>query len=361
MLTADGLMLTGWKSVRVTRSIEVATSSFLLTCSADANTLKLLGREGAAAVISIGNDVVVTGWVETIETTMTPRAHVITVSGRGKLADIVDCSCDISSINPNTGLAALCTRIAKPYEVNVVVSDNGTPEALSEIPVLPRQLISITETAWEVVERFARYCGVLVFESELGELTISIAGTDQASSGVAIGQNVEAIVCTKSTLGTFSTYNAVLSAYSAGADDENIPNLAAYTVIAHGQAGNAQRFRPTFFVAEQSATDRRFIEKRVNWMASRAYGRSHRVRVLVDNWRDSAGKPWTVNVNYPVSAASVGVPDNTMLLLTEVTFILDDNGTHAEMVFGPRQGFLPEPIALDVLPMDESTQTGTQQ
>jgi prophage tail gpP-like protein len=48
-------------------------------------------------------------------------------------------------------------------------------------------------------------------------------------------------------------------------------------------------------------------------------------------------------------------------LLAEVTFIIDENGTHAELVFGPRQGFLPEPIALDVLPMDESTQTPAEQ
>jgi prophage tail gpP-like protein len=225
------------------------------------------------------------------------------------------------------------------------------------LPTLPRQIISITETAWEVIERYARYCGLLVFESELGELTISQAGTELGASGVAVGANVEALACTKSTLGTFSTYNAVLSAYSAGADDESIPNLPVITVVNNSTTANALRFRPTYFVSEQSATDRDFVTKRVNWMASRAYGRSRRVRALVDNWRDASGSPWFVNVNYPVSAERYGIPANTILLLSEVTFILNESGTHAELVFGPRQGFLPEPIALDVLPMDESIQT----
>jgi prophage tail gpP-like protein len=358
LLTDDGLMLTGWKAARISRSIEVATSSFELSCSADANTLKLISKEGAPVKISIGDDVVLSGFIETIEHTLAPRTHLITLSGRGKLADLVDCSCRIDKVNANTSLEALCTAIATPYSVDVFVPPNGTQAILDKLPVLPRQIVSITETAWEVIERYARYCGMLVFESEEGELTISTAGTELGGSGIALGQNVEAIVCTKTTLGTFSTFNAVLSAYSAGADDEGVTNLPVVTVVAKNNTG---RLRPTYFVSEQSATDRRFVEKRVNWMASRAYGRSRRVRALVDSWRDASGSPWIPNTNYPVSADTVGIPENTILLLAEVTFILDKLGTHAELVFGPRQGFLPEPIALDVLPMDESTQTEAQQ
>jgi prophage tail gpP-like protein len=213
----------------------------------------------------------------------------------------------------------------------------------------------MTETAWEVIEHYARYCGVLVFESEEGELTISLAGTELGGSGVALGENIEAISCTKSTLGTFSSYNAVLTPYSNGAEDENIPNLPAVTVIASGHAANPERYRPTYFVSETSSIDPMFIEKRVNWMASRAYGRSRRVRVMVDSWREASGSPWIPNINYPVSADAVGIPDQTILLLVSATFILDHNGTHAELLFGPRQGYLPEPVVLDALPMDEVT------
>lgn len=360
LLTQDGLVLTGWKAVRITRSIEVATSSFVLTCSVDANTLKLVSKEGAPIKISIGEDDVLSGYVETIENVLTPRAHEITISGRGRLADLVDCSCRIDRVNANVGLLELCKSIATPYSIDVFVPPNGTQKVLDGLSPLPRRIVSITETAWEVIERYARYCGLLVFESEEGELTISQAGTEVGASGVAVGNNVEALICTKSTLGVFSTYNAVLSAYSAGADDESIPNMPVVTVINNSTTANALRLRPTYFVSEQSATDRSFIEKRVNWMASRAYGRSRRVRALVDNWRDASGSPWLVNVNYPVSADAAGVPSNTILLLAEVTFILNENGTHAELVFGPRQGFLPEPIVLDVLPMDESTQTAAE-
>ncbi|WP_172411960.1 phage baseplate assembly protein [Burkholderia pseudomallei] len=358
LLTQDGLSLTGWKGVRITRSIELGTSSFDLTCSADANTLKLVSREGAPIKVSIGDDVVLTGYVETVESILTPRTHDIRISGRGKLADLIDCSCRIDKINANTKLKDLCTTIAQPYSISVIVADDATQKILDQMPVLPRQLVSITETAWEVIERYARYCGVLVYEGANGELVVSTAGSAEGDSGVAVGANIEAIVCTKTTLGTFSSFNAVLSAYSMGADDEGIENLPVVTVTAKSTTG---RLRPTYFVSEQSATDRLFVEKRVNWMASRAYGRSRRVRVLADNWRDADGTPWTPNINYPVSADAVGVPESTMLLLAGVTYILNENGTHAELVFGPRQGFIPEPIALDTLPMDESTQTPSEQ
>ncbi|WP_082991667.1 phage baseplate assembly protein, partial [Paraburkholderia tropica] len=75
LLTQDALMLKGWKSVRISRSVEVATSEFQMTCSADANTLKLLGKEGAPVTVSIGDSLVLTGFVETIETYLTPKMH----------------------------------------------------------------------------------------------------------------------------------------------------------------------------------------------------------------------------------------------------------------------------------------------
>jgi prophage tail gpP-like protein len=354
-LTDDALMLTGWTSVRITRSIEYGTSSFELTCTADANAFKLLSKEGAPVQIFIGQSQVLAGYVDTVEHILTAREHILSISGRGRCSDLIDCSCRLDAIGSHVKLLDLCKQIANPYQVDVLVPANGTQAILDALPVLPRQLVSITETAWEVIERCARYYGLLVFESEQGELTISTAGTELGASGVAVGANVEAIVCTKTTLGTFSTYNAVMSAYGASAEDEGIPNMPACTVVA-----SASRLRPIFFVSEQSAADRRFVEKRTNWMAARAYGRSRRVRVLTDSWRDGEGSIWIPNINYPVSGPQVGIPEGTMLLLAEVTFILDNNGRHAELLFGPRQGFLPEPVALDVLPMDESIQTGTQ-
>ncbi|WP_178391838.1 phage baseplate assembly protein [Caballeronia sordidicola] len=355
LLSDDSLVLTGWKAVRISRSIELATGFFDMSCSADANALKLIAKEGAPIKISIGQDLVLSGYVDTIENVLTPKDHLIRLTGRGKCSDLVDCSCRIDRVNPNTKLQALCETVTQPYGIDVFIPPNGTQAILDQLPVLPRQIVSITETAWEVIERYARYSGMLVFESEEGELTISTAGTEIGSSGLAVGANIEAITCTKSTLGTYSTYNAVLSAYSAGADDEGIPNMPAVTVVAA-----ASRLRPMFFVSEQSATDRQFIEKRTNWLAARAYGRSRRVRILTDSWRSSDGSPWLVNINYPITAPDVAVPANTMLLLADLTFILDEHGTHAELGFGPRVGYLPEPVALDTLPMDESTATGTQ-
>ncbi|TCG01817.1 hypothetical protein BZM27_54345, partial [Paraburkholderia steynii] len=55
------------------------------------------------------------------------------------------------------------------------VPSNGTQAALNALAPLPRQIISITETAWEVIERYARYCGLLVFDSERGR-THDLAG-----------------------------------------------------------------------------------------------------------------------------------------------------------------------------------------
>ncbi|MDB5604107.1 MAG: hypothetical protein JWP25_1007, partial [Bradyrhizobium sp.] len=125
-MTDDALMLTGWKAVRITRSIQVATSSFELTCSASANTLKLIAKEGAPIKIAIGDTTVLSGFVETVENVMTARAHDITISGRGKCADMVDCSCRLDKVNANTSLITLCETIASSYSIDVFVPANGS-------------------------------------------------------------------------------------------------------------------------------------------------------------------------------------------------------------------------------------------
>ncbi|MDR5857243.1 hypothetical protein QCE42_20370, partial [Caballeronia sp. LZ050] len=113
-----------------------------------------------------------------------------------------------------------------------------------------------------------------------------------------------------------------------------------------------KRYRPKFIVSEQPSSDRTYLERRVDWQIARAYGMSRQVRVLVDSWTDPSGSPWYLNYQVPVTMPLLKIPEKTLLLVTQISFILDESGTHTELLLAPRQAYLPEPLVLQRIDPD---------
>ena len=89
--------LTGWQSVSITRSCELMPNSWSLTASAefmDGATLTAT-RPGQACLIYIGSDLVITGWIDRRSIPIDAHNHTVTLSGRGKTRNLVDCSADL--------------------------------------------------------------------------------------------------------------------------------------------------------------------------------------------------------------------------------------------------------------------------
>ncbi|TCK43979.1 prophage tail gpP-like protein [Paraburkholderia sp. BL8N3] len=348
-LPEAGISITGWQAARVTRSIENCTGSFLLEMSErfpdEVSEASLIG--GAPIQIAIDQDnLLLTGYVDTVEYIITPHEHLIRATGRGKCQDLIDCSGQLDRILANSRLDAVCRTLTEKFGIAVVVSA-GLQAVIDELPTIPFQLISITETPWEVIERCCRYTGALAFELEDGSLCLALAGDDLGSTGVELGANIESAVSVKSSLGRFSSVSGVLTNYN-NALDIGVNLLPEYT----GYDPGVKRFRPKYLVSEQPASDRTYLQRRVDWQIARAYGMSRQVRVLVDSWTDASGSPWYLNYQIPVTMPLLKIPEKTLLLVTQITFILDENGTHTELVLAPRQAYLPEPLVLQRIDPD---------
>jgi prophage tail gpP-like protein len=348
-LPESKISITGWKGARVTRSIESCTGSFVLEMTErfpeEVDEASLIG--GAAIQIAIDADnILLTGYVDTVEYIITPHEHLVRATGRGKCQDLIDCSAPVDRILANSRIDAVCRSLLKNFEIDVVVSAS-LQAVIGELPTIPFQLISITETPWEIIERCCRYSGVLAFELEDGSLCLALAGDVLGSTGLEIGKNVESAVSVKSSLGRFSSVSGVLTNYN-NATDIGVNLLPEYTAYDPG----VKRYRPRFIVSEQPSSDRTYLERRVDWQIARAYGMSRQVRVLVDSWTDSSGSPWYLNYQVPVTMPLLKIPEKTLLLITEISFILDENGTHTELLLAPRQAYLPEPLVLQRIDPD---------
>lgn len=348
-LPKSGISITGWTAARVTRSIESCTGSFVLEMTerfpAEVDETSMIG--GVPIRISIDADnVLLTGYIDTVEYIITPHEHMVRATGRGRCQDLIDCSAPVYSILANSRIDAVCRDVVKKFEIDVVVTAS-LQAVIDDLPTIPFQLISITETPWEVIERCCRYSGVLAFELEDGSLCLAMAGDDLGSTGLELGKNVESAVSVKSSLGRFSSVSGVLTNYN-NATDIGVNLLPEYTAFDRG----VKRWRTKYIVSEQPASDRTYLQRRVDWQVARAYGMSRQVRVLVDSWLDASGSPWYLNYQVPVTMPLLKIPEKTLLLITETTFILDEHGTHTELLLAPRQAFLPEPLVLQRIDPD---------
>lgn len=347
----------GWESVRVTRGIERFPGDFEVTLTETTKPhqqqrgfIHLQGpviNPGDGVIVYAGDDALITGYVDRYAISITPDSHEVTISGRGKCQDLVDCAAKISTyqIN-NTSVLDLAKAVTKDFK-NVSVISN-----LGPLPLVQQFGIVLSESPFEILERVARYLAFLLIEDTNGNLVLDVAGGGGThSSGFVQGVNVQAASATFSLDGRFSEYEALYQAVDPLSDLSRALNVAAGSgnTIAGGTFNDpgVTRYRPRLIISEQGFASDQVAKTRASWECARRYGRSQAVTVTVDSWRDNAGKLWTPNTLATLRLPHLKLPDPVQWLIGEVTYIRNlQQGTIAQVTLMPIEAFQPEPDIL---------------
>jgi prophage tail gpP-like protein len=81
------------------------------------------------------------------------------------------------------------------------------------------------------------------------------------------------------------------------------------------------------------------------WEAAARYGKSFRLTLTTDSWRDALGALWTPNTTVQVDIPALKLTARTWVI-SEVSYRRDRDGTHTDLVIMPPAAFQPEPILL---------------
>src|SRR5262249_45903202 len=123
--------------------------------------------------------------------------------------DLVDCSALLPGAQVSgVSALALAQQLAQPF--GITVSSTAPPAAMQKI--LPQFNVTLGETPFDIIERVARYMGILAYDGADGNLILSQVGATRMSSGFEQGRNVEAAEVTFSTDERFSEYVAAFMA-----------------------------------------------------------------------------------------------------------------------------------------------------
>lgn len=124
------------------------------------------------------------------------------------------------------------------------------------------------------------------------------------------------------------------------------PLAGGYEFVQNARANDPEagkmRYRNYLSVIDSNLISAKREQEAIDWEMNRRYGRSKTLRVVVDSWRDSAGRLWWPNTLIPIHLPVFGL-DNRQWLLSEVVFMRDLKGTRAILSMMPPEAFVVEP------------------
>jgi prophage tail gpP-like protein len=345
-LQVGNQQLSGWQRVKVMRSMDSIPASFDIEVTEKyPNTADVDVQAGQPCTVTIGSDLVLTGYVDSYTSSVSAQSHTVAISGRSKAEDLVDCSAfigdkDHPSFQVKAGTAlSIIQAIAQPYGVTIQsMAGNGAD--------VPQFNINLGETCWEIIDRLIRVSGFVAYDMPDGSLMLARAGTDKMASGFAIGQNIEKAQITYSMGGRFSDYEGHFIAVVTYGVGGQLTDTSAGPIY-HDEG--VPRFRKRFVISEQMSDGQSLAAQRALWERNHNWGRSQVFNVTCDSWRDSAGALWAPNHVAPISAKVLKLADASWVI-GGVTYTRNENGQHADLILMPKEAFSVEPAVLTPLP-----------
>ncbi len=325
----------GWQAIQVTRSIDHLSGWFELSVTErwPGQTAAMRIKPGLACQVLVEDEPVITGYVDDVDLSYGAGEHQITVRGRDKTGDLVDCAAQHKGSEWHRAtLKQIAQDLCAPFGIQVKLEVDANPR-------IRRWSIEPGEAVFENLERMARLQAVLLMSDGLGSLVIARAGTERIATPLVLGQNILTGSGSFSWKERFRDYvvkgqmEGEYNAFKGAAVDKDI-----------------DRYRPLIVLAEDQGDIATFT-RRAEWERNVRYGRSMPVTYALQGWKHRDGL-WAPNklvtVQDPWIATDELGPER---LIVSVTYSLDERGRRSQLKLMPRE-------AWDLIPLPDKKAEG---
>lgn len=332
-LTVDGLDYSGWTSVEISAGLERQARSFNIGITwkwPGQNALRPV-KQGARCAVRIGGDLVVTGWVDATPINYDHEKVTTSITGRSLTADLVDCG----AINQpgqwkNQSVQKIVQAIAGEYGLTVK-SEIGATASLADHTIEPG------ETAFESIDRLLTLYRVFSTDNARGQVVLAEVGSaGRAAEPLELGRNVLTGDAPLDFTRVFSEYRVI--GQRSGTDEE----FGKTTTEVSGTVTDPRMTRRRVKVIHESGQlSDKMAADRANWERGTALGKALETTYEVQGWRQANGALWLPNTLVRVIDPVIGFDRD--MLIAEVTYQLNDQGTICRLRVGPPEGYLQEP------------------
>ena len=339
VVEVNGERYTDWESIGVSMSLETAARRFDLTV---ADRLARLGppvglRAGYPIVVSIDDGSlelpVLTGYVEAPSPSADPGARDVTVAGRSKVADVIDCE-PASGYAYEGTLYSLAVDLCAPFGVEVTESPAGAGGAK-----FPRVKIDPHEPVFEQIERLARARGCLLQSDGDGRLVIRRVELPTVPvAELTMPGNLESASLSIDASQLFSRYEV-----TGRADTRNAAEASERDAItAVVEDPTVGRYRLHRVRLESWATPEQCAQ-RAQWEAASRQGKATSYTCQVGSWRiGPGGDVWEPGMLVHVADAINGLDADMVVADVDLSYGL--SGTRATLGLRLPAAYVPEPV-----------------
>jgi prophage tail gpP-like protein len=337
VLTVNGLQFSGWKTARITRSLEAIAGGFELSVSDR-------WREGQEpwqifpediCTLTLAGQRVISGYVDRQTPAYSAGEHSLSVAGRDKTAALVDCS----ALGPpweylSTPALTILQRLAEPFGVTVALQSGLT---LSRLP--EKVTINPGDSAFSVMETICRKLGVLAVSDGAGGVLILRPGSTCAATALVEGENILSASGTFDASGRYRRY--VVLGQSQGTDQYTGESAAAV----RGEATDAAVLRGSrvLVVRAEGNVTAALARQRAEWEAAVRAARGDTGTISVQGWTQGDGTLWPLGAVVEVRSPRLGVDGE--MLITETVFEVGEGGTTTQLTLRRPDAYLPESVA----------------
>jgi len=367
----------GWKSVRITPGIERQARDFDLEVTdrwPGQTDIPRRVQPGDPCRVWIGPDLVLTGYVDATPIRFDGHSVSVSVRGRSKTADLVDCSPfqagveigeqkqDWKDVVPlkapatkpqprpaktaaqwrNVKMEAIAAALAAPYGVRVLAeTDTGR--------VIPEHQVQVGESVFESIDRMMRQRHVLSTDNEFGDLVFIDVGSDTADTPLKVGSggNVREGETELDYKGVFSEYvvlgqrkgnDADFGAAVAEEDGEDTDYEPETVLGEKATATDARAKRRRLLVIKQGGmADEGTVQDRAEYERAYRAAKALQTTYTVQGWRQESGALWKPNMLVRVHDAIIGF--DTEMVIASLSWILDEQGMRTQITVGPPDGY----------------------
>lgn len=345
-LKVNGQIYSGWKSVSVRQGIEQIAGTFELSITDrwPDQTMQWSISTGEFCEVLIGSDPVITGYVDKVSTSYDSGSHTISVVGRDKTGDLVDCSAPSVSFS-NLTFLQIATKLAEPFDIKVV-DQTLSGKSARKVSGLAKWSTQNGESVHRTLERIARSEGVMLISDSRGGLLITRSGlAGKAADTLELGKNILRASSEQNHSALYSEIVVKGQASAAGAGQFDLSQAQPRAIVKRAAAASPNgskvgRYRPLVIVSESQADAAR-CQVRARWEVSNREAKAMRISVTVQGWRQSDSSLWTINSIVKLVCPWMRV--NGQFLIAGVSLRLDESGSTAELE-------LVDPRAFDELP-----------
>lgn len=331
-VVVDGYAIQGFQSVEISRSMQNGAMTFRIEADASSWSPQAMAlRNGKQVEIYASPDLsgpaenlgtlLLTGAVDDYDAEITPESHSISLTGRSKGRNAIDCP----PVKHKSGQIKNKTLLQAAQEFDEFGVGWSSDQQLQQIPVIQR---SPEEAMFDTVERYARRQGLMLVAQTDGSIKITRAGAQRHAGALTLGQApVNSMGVTVSSKHKRSPVVA-RGQRRDGVGKDNLRQEAQ-------DAGDADEGRPALVIAEGDHT-LQDLQRRAKWERLRMAAFGIRPRATVSRWRDDGGMVWTPGLLVAIVNDIEGINGDFCLstvTLTQRNGDGKDAGTRARLEF----------------------------